>query len=118
MTWWTIPVAGGTTLNESNADRPHLRNSYRSALRWNSFSELICSAFGELNASTCTEWSMTRSAGTCGLTLLAVDASPVMRTTADRMAARSTTAGTPVKSWRTTRAGLYAISASPTFLAS
>ena len=46
---------------------------------------------------------MTRSTGTSGLILLG---SAPMRFTASRMAARSTTHGTPVKSWRMTRAGL------------
>ncbi len=41
-----------------------------------------------------------------------------MRTMAARIAARSTTAGTPVKSWSTTRPGVKAISASSTFEAS
>ena len=40
---------------------------------------------------------MTRSHGTVGLTLAALASSPVIRTMADRIAARSTTAGTPVK---------------------
>ena len=41
--------------------------------RSNSFSPLIVSALALLNASTCTEWSITRSQGTNGLTLVAVD---------------------------------------------
>jgi hypothetical protein len=40
------------------------------------------------------------------------DALPPSFTTASRIAARSTTAGTPVKSWRITRAGVNAISRS------
>ena len=51
---------------------------------------------------------MTRSTGTSGLIFLG---SPPARFMAERMAARSTTAGTPVKSWRRTRAGLKGISA-------
>ncbi len=27
LTWWTMPVAGGTTRKLRNADWPHLRNS-------------------------------------------------------------------------------------------
>ena len=27
LTWWTMPVAGGTTEKLSNADCPHFRNS-------------------------------------------------------------------------------------------
>jgi hypothetical protein len=62
---------------------------------------------GEPNRSTCTEWSITRSTGISGLIFLG---SPPNRFIADRMAARSTTAGTPVKSCNTTRAGLNGIS--------
>ena len=50
---------------------------------------------------------MTSSAGKSGLTRVG---SPPMRLMASRMAARSTTAGTPVKSCRITRAGMKAIS--------
>lgn len=50
--------------------------------------------------STWTEWSMTRSTGTRGSTM---DGSAPALAAALRMAARSTTSGTPVKSWRTTR---------------
>ena len=53
---------------------------------------------------------MTRSAGTSGLTF---DGSPPSAAIASRIAARSTTAGTPVKSWRTTRLGMNGTSASP-----
>ena len=51
---------------------------------------------------------MTRSAGTSGSTL---PASLPARSIADRMAARSTTAGTPVKSCSRTRAGVKGSSA-------
>ncbi len=61
------------------------------------------SASGEPKRSTCTEWSITRSTGTSGLIRFG---SPPSRFIALRMAARSTTAGTPVKSCSTTRAGL------------
>src|SRR5450755_374658 len=44
------------------------------------------------NSSTCTEWSMTNSAGCNGLMSFG---SPPRRFMASRMAARSTTAGTP-----------------------
>ena len=64
-------------------------------------------ASGEPKRSTCTEWSITRSTGTSGLIRLG---SPPSRCMALRIAARSTTAGTPVKSWSTTRAGLKGIS--------
>ncbi|ESU82798.1 hypothetical protein WRSd5_02412 [Shigella dysenteriae WRSd5] len=52
--------------------------------------------------STVTEWSMTRSTGESGLTFAV---SPPRRLTASRIAARSTTAGTPVKSCISTLAG-------------
>ena len=65
--------------------------------------------------STCTEWSMTSSAGTSGLILLG---SPPRSAIASRIAARSTTAGTPVKSCITTRAGVKAISSLGSALAS
>ena len=54
-----------------------------------------------------TEWSMTSSTGTSGLTCVA---SPPRRASASRMAARSTTPGTPVKSCMSTRSGVKAIS--------
>ena len=60
------------------------------------------------NVSTWTLWSMTRSTGTSGLIRCG---SPPARFMADRIAARSTTAGTPVKSCRMTRAGLNGSSA-------
>jgi hypothetical protein len=50
---------------------------------------------------------MTSSAGTSGLILFG---SPSRSAIASRIAARSTTAGTPVKSCMTTRAGVNAIS--------
>ena len=50
-----------------------------------------------------TEWSITRSTGTSGLTFAG---SPPRRMMPSRMAARSTTAGTPVKSCIRMRAGL------------
>ena len=58
---------------------------------------------------------MTSSAGNSGLIL---DGSPPMAAIASRIAARSTTQGTPVKSCSTTRAGWKAISLSGSFLAS
>jgi hypothetical protein len=58
--------------------------------------------------STWTEWSMTSSAGTSGLIL--AGSPPTSSTIASRIAARSTTAGTPVKSCMSTRAGVNAIS--------
>jgi hypothetical protein len=53
---------------------------------------------------------MTKSAGTTGLMR---SGSPPRWATASRMAARSTTAGTPVKSWRMTRASFRGTLISP-----
>ncbi len=58
-------------------------------------------------ASTWTEWSMIRSTGTSGSILCA---SPPSSSIASRIAARSTSAGTPVKSCISTRAGWNGIS--------
>ena len=78
-------------------------------LRSYSRSTLKANAPGVPNWSTWTEWSMTRSAWTSGLTR---PGSPPRSAIASRMAARSTTAGTPVRSWRMTREGMNGISAS------
>jgi hypothetical protein len=55
------------------------------------------------NSSTMTEWSMTRSTGTSGLIFFGIAAEG--SSMPSRIAARSTTAGTPVKSCISTRAG-------------
>ena len=107
LTWCTMPVPGGTTLNSSNAPWPQRRNWYRSRLRSYSSSTLPANASGVPNRSAITEWSMTSSAGASGLIRAG---SPPSSATASRMVARSTTAGTPVKSCMTTRAGLNWIS--------
>src|SRR5215211_93964 len=107
LTWWQIPVAGGTTRKLSNAVWPQRRNAYRSPLRSNSRSALIANARGLPNASTWTEWSMIRSTGTSGLIAAG---SPPSRSIASRIAVRSTIAGTPVKSCISTRLGWYGIS--------
>ena len=46
LTWWTMPVPGGTTLNRLNASWPQRRNANRSRLRWNSKSTLRSNASG------------------------------------------------------------------------
>ena len=69
--------------------------------------EFRAAASGVPKKSTCTEWSITRSAGRSGLIRLG---SPPSSAIASRITARSTTAGTPVRSWSTTRAGRKAIS--------
>ena len=76
-------------------------------LRWYSISTFCSKALGWPNSSTITEWSITRLTGTSGLILLV---SPPSLAMASRMAARSTTQGTPVKSCSRTRAGRYWIS--------
>mmetsp|Transcript_6420 Transcript_6420/g.7201 ORF Transcript_6420/g.7201 Transcript_6420/m.7201 type:complete len:208 (-) Transcript_6420:137-760(-) len=107
FTWCTIPEPGGTISRLSKAVEPHFRNWKRSRLRSISRSWFTFRAPAEPAASTCTEWSITRSTGICGLIF---DASPPRRFVVSRMAARSTTHGTPVKSCSTTRAGLNGIS--------
>ena len=57
--------------------------------------------------STWTEWSTTRSTGTSGSMIFG---SRPIRATAERMAARSTSKGTPVKSCNTIRATTKGIS--------
>ena len=109
FTWCTIPVPGGTTLNWLNASWPQRRKPNRSRLRWNSNSTLRSNASGRPNTSAITEWSMTSSAGTSGLIR---PGSPPRSRIASRMVARSTTAGTPVRSCMITRAGLNWISVS------
>ena len=68
---------------------------------------LARASLGAPNSSTMTEWSMTRSTGTSGLIF---SGSPPRMFMPSRMAARSTTAGTPVKSCISTRAGRKPIS--------
>ena len=69
-------------------------------LRANSNSRFLRNASPVPQASTCTEWSTTRSTGTSGSTFAADFPARAM---AARMAARSTMSGTPVKSWASTR---------------
>ena len=90
-----MPIPGGTTLNVSNACIPHLRNWYRSRLRVNSISRFLSIASSEPAKSTCTEWSTTKSTGTNGSIIFG---SLPSRAAAERIAARSTSNGTPVKS--------------------
>ena len=107
FTWWHIPVPGGTTRKLSNDFCPHLRNSYRSIFLLYSRSTFVLCAEAEPNLSTITEWSITRSTGDKGLIFLG---SPFFSFIAERIEARSTTAGTPVKSCIRTLAGLKLIS--------
>ena len=105
FTWWQIPIPGGTTRKPSKACWAHRSSAYRSPFRRYSQSMLAWYASRRPNRSTCTEWSMIRSTGTSGLTR---EASPPARAIALRIAARSTTAGTPVKSCIRMRAGMNA----------
>src|SRR5918997_234398 len=79
-----MPVEGGTTENRPNACCPQRRNWYRSRLRSYSSSVLRATASGRPNTSTCTEWSITRSAGMSGSSRAG---SPPRSATAWRMAA-------------------------------
>ncbi len=115
LTWCTMPVPGGTTRKPANAFWPQRRNWNRSALRWNSSSTLRWKASGVPKMSATTEWSMTSSAGMSGLIFVG---SPPRACIASRIAARSTTAGTPVRSCRITRAGVNWISVSGSAFAS
>ncbi len=110
FTWWMMPVAGGTTRKPAKAFWPQRRNSYLSRFRSNSISAFRRAASGEPKTSTCTEWSTTRSTGTSGLIHFG---SWPRRSTAARSEARSTTAGTPVKSCKMTRAGVKGSSPAP-----
>ena len=78
-------------------------------LRVYSISTFSAALVGVPKLSTITEWSMTRWHGTSGLIFCA---SPPSAVIASRIAARSTTQGTPVKSCISTRAGRYWISRS------
>ena len=69
--------------------------------------DVVSIGAGVPDRSAITEWSITSSTGTRGLIRRG---SPPIAARASRMAARSTTAGTPVKSCMRTRSGLKAIS--------
>ncbi|MBF8258069.1 MAG: hypothetical protein HW377_443 [Actinobacteria bacterium] len=112
FTWWQMPVPGGTTRRFRKAFCPQRRKAYRSPLRSYSLATLAAKDSRVPKWSTWTEWSMTRSAGMRGLIPFG---SPPIRSAASRMAARSTSAGTPVKSCSSTRAGRKAISRSDVF---
>ena len=69
--------------------------------------QVLLQRIGRAGKSTCTEWSTTRSTGTSGSMILGFLPS---RATAERIAARSTSNGTPVKSCNTMRATTNGIS--------
>ena len=102
-----MPVPGGTTLKLLKDFCPHLKNSYLSIFLLYSRSTFALWAVAEPYLSTITEWSITRSTGDRGLIFLG---SPFSFFIAALIDARSTTAGTPVKSCIRTRAGLKLIS--------
>ncbi len=58
LTWWTMPVSGGTTRKFWNAFCPHRRKAYRSRLRVNSSSAFVRNARAVPASSTWTEWSI------------------------------------------------------------
>lgn len=73
----------------------------------NSISSFYSAASRDLETSAYTEWSMTKSTGTKGFIFFG---SPPNLADASLIAAKSTTAGTPVKSYNITLAGLNGIS--------
>ncbi len=98
-----MPVAGGTTLKFEKAFCAQLKNLYLSSFLSNSISMLKLSASPDAYLSTCTEWSITKSAFLFGFIHFG---SPPMSAIAFLMDAKSTIAGTPVKSCNSTLAGL------------
>lgn len=86
---------------------PHFKNSKRSLFLTYSISSFFSYAFGILDTSAYIEWSMTKSTGHNGLIL---DGSPPRRFIASLIAAKSTNAGTPDRSYNITRLGLNGIS--------
>ena len=110
LTWWTMPVSGRDDLEvvgSRSAPSGGTRNARGCA--GTRSSALMSKASAVPASSTWTEWSMTSSTGWSGLIFFG---SPPSRFMASRIAARSTTAGTPVKSWSKTRLGRKAISRS------
>ena len=103
FTWCTMPAPGGTSRKFFSAFCAQRRKLYRSMLRSYSRSTFRCNATCEPKKSICTEWSMTRSHGMRGLIFCG---SPPIRAIAFRMAARSTSAGMPVRSCISTRASM------------
>ena len=102
-----MPVPGGTTRKFLKAWDPHFKKLYLSAFLENSSSTFLLKESAFPAKSTITEWSITKSTGDNGFILVG---SLFNLTIASRIAAKSTTAGTPVKSCINTLAGLKAIS--------
>ena len=93
LTWWQIPVPGGTTLKLLKAFWPHLRNAYLSPFLENSFSTFWLNDYPDAYSSTITEWSITKSTVDNGFILFG---SLFFSLTASLIAARSAIAGMPV----------------------
>ena len=102
-----MPTPGGTIRTLSKLWALHLRKAKRSALRSASIRAFSAAAAAQETTSAATEWSTTRVQGMRGLTS---SGSPPAAWAASRMAAKSTKTGTPVKSWKRTRAGMNSIS--------
>ncbi len=79
-----------------NALCPHFRKENLSAFLLNSNASFCSLASLVPATSTCTEWSMTKSAGQRGLIFYG---SPPSLFIASLIAAKSTTAGTPLFKW-------------------
>ena len=93
LTWWQIPVPGGTILKLSKACWPHFKNEYLSPFLSNSISTFLSNESDFADWSTWTEWSITRSTAERGLMVFG---SLFFSLTASRIAAKSATAGIPV----------------------
>ena len=66
-TWWTIPEPGGMINMLLKAPAPHFKKVNRSLFLSNSKASFFDNASFEPEKSTCTEWSITKSAGHWGL---------------------------------------------------
>ncbi len=95
LTWWMMPVPGGTTRKLRTLRSAHLTNSYRSRLRRKSISRLRSTASGWPYSSTMTEWSTVRSTGMAGWSS---SGRPPSSARLSRMAAKSASAGRQVVS--------------------
>ena len=105
FTWCMMPPPGGMTRRLLNRDSHALINAKRSALISNSRAVFRSRASGWLQNSTLIEWSITRSTGR---PMSISDGATPERTSAERIAIRSTRIGKPSMSWRRSREGLNA----------
>ena len=98
-----MPAPGGTTRKLLERALAPAQEAVALAVALELGLDVLALGIGRCRStSTMTEWSITRSTGTSGLTCSGEPPSVVMPS---RMAARSTTAGTPVKSCIRMRAG-------------